>query len=215
MSTTKIVKSAAVPTPKKSDVKKADAFAQFATFGELQAEKQSKAATKGAPVAKKTAKEQAQVIAADVAKGAHVTVPKVKPDTKPLVAPAIKSLCLVNYAPNEYSRPKAGALLYAFTAAWQEMFNMIHGASVAYGTLKAVCGPRAISHHTDAGRLTVTAKNHVELTAQGLNYFSARKAGLISGQHYSEKVKDAYIAMMTTGIIDNALIKTPMIKLCA
>lgn len=74
----------------------------------------------------------------------------------------------------DYARPKAGASLMAFTAAWMNLTGMIDGTPVVRADMVKIAGETAVTYHTKNGNFEKTDKG-LAITAKGRAFFAARE----------------------------------------
>lgn len=136
------------------------------------------------------AKNAKQSTAKAVAKNSPAKKAAAKPRTvrkAQTVAAPVKS---VAFHIEDYARPKAGASLFAFTAAWLTLTGMAEGKPAARANLVKIAGETAITYHTKNGNFAKTDKGLV-MTEKGLAFFAARA---IDPALYA-----AFETVMTTG----------------
>lgn len=144
---------------------------------------------------------QAQVtIAKKTAKPAAAKKAVAKPRTV-RKAKAVAPVKAVAFHIEDYARPKAGAPLFAFTAAWLTLTGMASGKPAIRADLVKIAGETAVTYHTKNGNFEKTDKG-LAITAKGRAFFAARTV--------DPQLLEAYETVMTTGQDgDKAGIKNP------
>lgn len=104
------------------------------------------------------------------------------------------------YGIRESYRPGAGRLLFAYTAAWLNASGMLEGASIPRDKLTKIAGSTAIGYHTTRTGHLVDTAGAIKLSATGGNKLMDRA--------HDAKDREAFEAMLSTGIPDGRLIKS-------
>lgn len=104
------------------------------------------------------------------------------------VAPSIK------YAIADYARPKAGAALFAHTAAFLELSGLNAGQAYPKSKAAQIIGQTAVKYHSANGNFEQTAEG-VKLTDKGRAFFAARPA-------VDKELHAAFVEVMTEGKIN-------------
>ncbi len=103
-----------------------------------------------------------------VAKKATVAKPRTVRKAK-----AVAPVRAVAFHIEDYARPKAGAPLFAFTAAWLSLTGMASGKAAIRADLVKIAGETAVTYHTKNGNFEKTDKSLV-MTDKGNAFFAAR-----------------------------------------
>lgn len=101
----------------------------------------------------------------------------------------------IAFAIVDYARPKAGAALFAHTAAFLELSGLNAGAAYPKGKATQVIGQTAVKYHTGKGNIEQTADG-VKLTDKGRAFFSARPA-------VDKELHAAFIEVLTEGKVND------------
>lgn len=101
----------------------------------------------------------------------------------------------ISFAIVDYARPKAGAALFAHTAAFLELSGL--NAGTAYPKAKAtqIIGQTAVKYHTGKGNIEQTADG-VKLTDKGRAFFAARPA-------VDKELHAAFVEVLTEGKVND------------
>lgn len=147
-------------------------------------------------IAKPAAKNAKAVAKNSPAKKASAAAPRTVRKAK-----AVAPVKAVAFYIEDYARPKAGAPLFAFTAAWLTLTGLASGKAAIRADLVKIAGETAVTYHTKNGNFEKTDKGLI-MTEKGNAFFAART---VDPQLFA-----AYETVMTTGEDgDKAGIKNP------
>ena len=134
----------------------------------------------------KPAAKNVKAVAKPAAKKASAAKPRTVRKAKAVTAP----VRAVAFHIEDYARPKAGAPLFAFTAAWLSLTGMASGKAAIRADLVKIAGETAVTYHTKNGNFEKTDKGLV-MTDKGNAFFAARAI--------DPQMLAAYETVMTTG----------------
>lgn len=101
----------------------------------------------------------------------------------------------IAFAIVDYARPKAGAALFAHTAAFLELSGMNAGQAYPKSKAVQVIGQTAVKYHAGNGNIEQTAEG-VKLTDKGRAFFAARPA-------VDKELHAAFVEVMTEGKVND------------
>ena len=101
----------------------------------------------------------------------------------------------IAFAIVDYARPKAGAALFAHTAAFLELSGLNAGQAYPKSKAVQVIGQTAVKYHASNGNLEQTAEG-VKLTDKGRAFFAARPA-------VDKELHAAFIEVLTEGKVND------------
>lgn len=101
----------------------------------------------------------------------------------------------IAFAIVDYARPKAGAALFAHTAAFLELSGLNAGAAYPKAKAVQVIGQTAVKYHAGNGNIEQTAEG-VKLTDKGRAFFAARPA-------VDKELHAAFVEVMTEGKVND------------
>lgn len=110
-------------------------------------------------------------------------------------APAAAAPKTLAYAIADYARPKAGAALFAHTAAFFALSGINEGKAYPKAKAVQVIGQTAVKYHTGNGNLEHTAEG-VKLTDKGRAFFAARPA-------VDPELFAAFESVLSTGAVND------------
>lgn len=150
-------------------------------------------------------KATAANVAAAAAKPARTTRKPVAPVAIQTSAAAVSAKVVgVPFVITQMARPSAGRHLYAFTHAALTMLGMYDGKAVDRATLTNVVGATAVSYHTTKTQAFALTNEGITLNGSyGVDYFMERQRAA----KFDPKDVEAYTEIMTTGKMDNRLVK--------
>lgn len=145
--------------------------------------------------------------AADAAAAPAKKARTVRPAQKPVEKKESAVVTTVSALPVKFvitgaARPAAGRHLFAHTEAHFQLCGMYKGGAMDRKALTDIMGATAISYHMSKGNFEATTKG-IQLTAQGVNHFTARG---MDGK-YDPKDVEAYKEILTSGALDGRLVK--------
>ena len=147
--------------------------------------------------------EAIAAVAAPAVKKARATrkaqpkAPKVETAAIAPAAPAAPAPAM-NFVITSGARPENGGRLAAHTEAFFICAGFYDGKAIDKTVMRDIIGGTAVSYHTKQGNFEATVEGY-KMTAQGINKFKARKP--------DPKDVAGYVAIMTTGQIDDRLVK--------
>lgn len=101
----------------------------------------------------------------------------------------------IAFAIVDYARPKAGAALFAHTAAFLELSGLNAGAAYPKAKAVQVIGQTAVKYHAGNGNIEQTAEG-VKLTDKGRAFFAARPA-------VDKELHAAFVEVLTEGKVND------------
>lgn len=99
------------------------------------------------------------------------------------------------YAIADYARPKAGAALFAHTAAFFALSGIADGKAYPKAKAVQVIGQTAVKYHTGNGNFEHTAEG-IKMTDKGRAFFAARPA--VDPELYA-----AFESVLSTGAVND------------
>ena len=101
----------------------------------------------------------------------------------------------IAFAIVDYARPKAGAALFAHTAAFLELSGLNAGQAYPKSKAVQVIGQTAVKYHAGNGNIEQTAEG-VKLTDKGRAFFAARPA-------VDKELHAAFVEVLTEGKVND------------
>lgn len=128
---------------------------------------------------------------------AKTSAPKGKGKQAPQQAPQTEQQAPkgIAFAIVDYARPKAGAALFAHTAAFLELSGLNAGQAYPKSKAVQVIGQTAVKYHAGNGNIEQTAEG-VKLTDKGRAFFAARPA-------VDKELHAAFVEVMTEGKVND------------
>ena len=101
----------------------------------------------------------------------------------------------IKFAIADYARPRAGAALFAHTAAFLALSGINAGQAYPKSKAAQIVGQTAVKYHSANGNFEQTAEG-IKLTDKGRAFFAARGEA-------DKELLAAYVSVMTTGQVND------------